>query len=160
MFFDFSNVVSGSFLARPLTLAIAPLIIIAVACSENKPNSRQSGTSSVNANGSETTKKALADSTLAAAVGKLLYATHCASCHGADGKGDSDLGYSLSAKSPDLTRGGAVSGSDNEMFLVIKNGMKRNGKMTMPPASGVTDEEIWQIVAYVRTLAQNKKRTE
>jgi mono/diheme cytochrome c family protein len=160
MFFDYGNSGPGSFPVRLLTLAIAPLIIGAAACSENKPNSRQSGTPSVNANSSETTKRPLADSTVAAAAGKPLYATHCASCHGTDGKGDSDLGYSLSAKPPDLTTGAAVSGSDDEMFLVIKNGVKRNGKAPMPPASGVTDEQIRRIIAYVRALAENKKRTE
>jgi len=157
MFIKSSNVSFGSFAIRLPTLGVASLIIITTACSNDKPNNPQSATPAVNANITETTKNPLTNLTVAAAAGKPLYAVNCASCHGADGKGDSDFGASLSAKPSILTTRDVASAPDGKIFLVIKNGKMKDGKVTMPPARGVTDDQIWQIVSFVRTLAENKK---
>lgn len=157
MFVKSCNVSLESFAVHLLTLAVAPLVIIITACSKDNPRSPQLTTPVVGVNITETTKNPLADFTVAAAAGKPLYAANCASCHGINGKGDSDFGASLPAIPSNLTTGDLVSDPDGEIFLVIKNGKMKNGKLTMPPARGVTDEQIWQIVSYVRTLAENKK---
>jgi len=157
MFVKPSNVGPGSFAIRLPILGVASLIIITTACSNDKSNNPQSATPAVNANVAETTKNPLTNLTVAVAAGKLLYAANCASCHGADGGGDSDFGASLPAKPSILTASDVVSAPDGKFFLVIKNGKMKDGKVTMPPARGVTDEQIWQIVSYVRTLAENKK---
>jgi len=153
MFVNSGNVSLGLFAIRPLTLAVVSLLIITMGCSNDKPNNPQSTTLTV----TETTKNPLINLTVAVAAGKPLYAANCASCHGADGKGDSDFAASLPAKPSTLTTGGVVSDPDGKIFLVIKNGKMKDGKVTMPPARGVNDEQIWQIVSYVRTLAENKK---
>jgi len=157
MFVKSYNVSLGSFASHLPILGVASLIIITTACSNDKPNNTQSGTPVVNANVTGTTKNPLTDLTVAAAAGKPLYAVNCTSCHGADGKGDSDFGASLPAKPSTLTTSDVVSAPDGKIFLVIKNGKMKDGKVTMPPARGATDEQIWQIVSYVRTLAENKK---
>ena len=139
-----------------LILAAASLIVLGAACSCGKPNNPQSTTAPVSADVTETTKNPLADLNAAAAAGKTLYAVNCASCHGDDGKGEGDFAASLPAKPSNLTADEVVSATDGKIFLVIRNGKMKDGKVTMAPARGVTDEQIWQIVSYIRALSDNK----
>src|SRR6202142_3483184 len=83
----------------------------------------------------------------AAKAGKYEFRINCALCHG--------LGAHGGGRGPDLTR--AVkkhTHSDADMFQVISNGipgtaMPANG--TNGQGVGMTDEEIWQIIAYIRS---------
>ena len=98
---------------------------------------------------SKETKNPLPDLAAAAAVGKPLYQAHCALCHGETGQSDGPASASYDPKPAALTTGAAAAQTDGELFLVTKN-----GKGKMPPTKRLTDEQIWQVVSYVRTLAQ------
>lgn len=75
------------------------------------------------------------------ASGSRLYAQHCASCHGASG-------HPVMPGAPNLTRPQALMRPDAALLLAI-----RNGRMGMPGFRGLlTDTEILDIVAYMRTL--------
>jgi cytochrome c oxidase cbb3-type subunit 3 len=79
----------------------------------------------------------------ALALGKQLYAAHCASCHGADGKGSKGI--------TDLTLGHFAWGATEDAIrTTIRDG--RNAEM---PSMGneYGELELGQIVAYVETLA-------
>ena len=141
-----------SCVARWLALIIAIVAIINAACSGNKSNTSSPAPSNIPATVTEDTKNPLTD--LAAAAGKPLYAKNCAFCHGETGKGDGPGADSVAAKPTDLTTGDVPSDPDGEIFLAIKKGKMKDGKVTMPPAKKLTDEQIWQVVAYVRTLAK------
>jgi mono/diheme cytochrome c family protein len=99
------------------------------------------------------TKNPLQDLTAAAAAGKPLYGANCALCHGDTGIGDGAAGAALDPKPTDLTKDNVPRDPDGKLFLAIKNGKMKDGRLTMPPANKLTDEQIWQVVAYVRTLA-------
>ncbi|SRR6266567_2366492 len=89
----------------------------------------------------------LAGDAKAAKAGEFQFRINCALCHG--------LGARGGGRGPDLTR--AVkkhTHSDGEMFQVISNGipgtaMPANG--TNGQGVGMTDEEIWQIITYIRS---------
>jgi cytochrome c oxidase cbb3-type subunit III len=89
----------------------------------------------------------LANDVKAAKAGEYEFRINCALCHG--------LGARGGGRGPDLTR--AVkkhTHTDAEMFQVISNGisgtaMPANG--TNGQGVGMTDEEIWQIITYIRS---------
>ena len=83
----------------------------------------------------------------AAKAGEYQFRINCALCHG--------LGARGGGRGPDLTRAQKKhTHSDAEMFQVISNGipgtaMPANG--TNGQGVGMTDEEIWQIITYIRS---------
>ncbi|HEV2731686.1 MAG TPA: c-type cytochrome [Terriglobales bacterium] len=84
----------------------------------------------------------------AAKAGEFEFRINCAFCHG--------LGARGGGRGPDLTRAQKRHGSsDAEMFQNISNGiagtaMPANG--TNGQGVGMTDEEIWQIITYLRSI--------
>jgi mono/diheme cytochrome c family protein len=90
------------------------------------------------------------------AAGKALYASEdCGVCHGATGKGDGAQGQKLKDKPTDWTAadGGGLKGlTDDQLFDVIAKGGRAIGKSRGMPASKLTDAQVWDLVAYVKTL--------
>jgi len=90
----------------------------------------------------------LARDAKAAKAGEYEFRINCALCHG--------LGARGGGRGPDLTRAQKKhTHSDAEMFQVISNGipgtaMPANG--TNGQGVGMTDEEIWQIITYIRSV--------
>ena len=84
------------------------------------------------------------------AKGKKLYGYDCAMCHGekGDGKGDmaSDMKNVTDFTNPDALK----NRTDGELFYVI-----RTGKGEMPPEGDrAKDDDIWNMVNYIRSLAK------
>ena len=84
--------------------------------------------------------------------GKALYEKHCAMCHGKDGKGDTKMGQRLGVK--DYTDAKVQADlTDDAAFKAIKEGFKdKDGKTLMRPTSGLSDDDIKAVVAYLRTF--------
>ena len=93
---------------------------------------------------------AMAFSTAASAraqdSGAATYKSKCAMCHGADGLGTTPAGKAMKAipfNSPDL-----VKASDADLIAATKS-----GKGKMPAYAGkLTDPQITEVIAYIRTL--------
>jgi mono/diheme cytochrome c family protein len=87
-----------------------------------------------------------------AADAKTNWTNNCAQCHGPDGKANTKMGKTLSAK--DLTDPKVQAEfTDAKATQSIKEGVKQNGKTTMKAFGGkLTDDEISALVKYVRTL--------
>ena len=103
----------------------------------------------------QTDKNHLRNTAVAATAGKPLFEANCAPCHGDTGKGDGPIAASLTPKPENLTAGDVLTDPDGELFLAVRMGKKDNtGKVTMAPVTKLSDQQIWQIVAYVRTLAK------
>jgi len=84
------------------------------------------------------------------AAGEKLYGVECASCHGLNGRTPTDAGRWMYPRAADLTSQQVQQYSDRELFWIVKNGIRFSG---MPAFGKVeTDEHIWQLVHYVRSL--------
>lgn len=90
------------------------------------------------------------------ANGETLYGLDCGMCHGADGCAQTNMGRWMYPRGADLTAQEVQGYSDAEMFWIIKNGIRLSG---MPAFSKVeTDEHIWNLVDYVRSLPRDACR--
>jgi mono/diheme cytochrome c family protein len=92
-----------------------------------------------------------------AAAGKANYDKLCASCHGATGKGDGPVASGFKPKLRDLSNARYMQGmTDDFMAKVTKMGGISVGQSPIMPAYGssLSDQDIWNIVAYIRSLAK------
>lgn len=96
-----------------------------------------------------------------AAAGKQTYETLCISCHGATGKGDGPAGAALNPAPRDFSVGdfkydadkNGTPGEDADLKLIVKNGAAAfGGSPLMAPWGHLSDAEIENVVAYVRSL--------
>src|ERR1700722_7090284 len=90
----------------------------------------------------------LANDPQAAKLGQFQFRSNCAFCHG--------LGARGGGRGPDLTRAQKRHGnSDADLFRTISEGVPGTA---MPPNGatqqgvGMTDTEIWQVIAYIRSV--------
>ena len=82
-------------------------------------------------------------------LGKTVFTTNCAACHGADGKGNQALG------APNLTDKVWLHGWGEAAIVAMVNGGKNN---VMPAhAARLSAEQIRVLAAYVLNLSQTTK---
>src|SRR5437764_9306355 len=74
--------------------------------------------------------------------GAAMFRNRCAGCHGPDAHGY--LG-------PDLTNFWANGGSDEKMLGIVRRGVPGTEMIGADPQR-VLDKDIWQTIAYLRTL--------
>jgi mono/diheme cytochrome c family protein len=88
-------------------------------------------------------------------AGGKLYQTRCAPCHGPDGKAATPTAQALNPKPRDHTDRTYMSQLSNEhLAKVIKNGGPAVGKSPIMPAhTDLNDQQIEDVIAFVRTLA-------
>ena len=99
-------------------------------------------------------KNPVAASPESIAAGQDAYRKNCAPCHGIKAEGGS--GNDLIPASPDLTDDMWDHGStDGAIFDNIKNGVPPDFNMT-PWKDQLKDDEIWNVVNYLRSIAKNK----
>ncbi len=74
-------------------------------------------------------------------AGRLMYNRSCTACHGLDGE--------VGDRAPALKGTRRFSRStDDELFEAIRHGIKG----TMMPSSPLPDNDVWRIVAYIRSM--------
>jgi cytochrome c5 len=106
---------------------------------------------------SSTVKNPVRATTESQAKAKKTYGYDCAMCHNDSGDGKSDLAKSMQMTLTDWTAPSALAGkSDGDLFEII-----RKGKDKMPPeeANRAKDDDVWNLVIYVRSLAKGGSQT-
>jgi mono/diheme cytochrome c family protein len=109
------------------------------------------------------------DPAITGVAGAYAYKTHCASCHGADGKGEGPLAESLRFRPPDLTliarkNGGTYPADRVHRIVDGRKPLKGHGGPDMPiwgdafknPDTGYDDAsvkaKVQSVVDYLKTL--------
>ena len=85
----------------------------------------------------------------AATAGADVFKTNCATCHGDTGHGDGPAGAALDPAPKNLAEFQTQAG-DDYLFWRITTG--KEGTSMVPWKGVLTDEQIWQVVSFIRTL--------
>ncbi len=76
----------------------------------------------------------------------------CKQCHGERGDGNGPMGAALNPHPRNFTCGETMKDiTDGQMYWIIKYGSPGTGMMAF---SGMPDNQIWQLIHFLRTLAQ------
>jgi mono/diheme cytochrome c family protein len=84
----------------------------------------------------------------ALALGKKLYSSQCAMCHGEKGLGDGDLAADMQLAVPDFTNSKSKEKTDGEFFYILSKG---HGSM---PAQDdrMPEKNRWSLINHIRAL--------
>ena len=82
------------------------------------------------------------------AAGQAIYVKTCTPCHGKTGLGDGPKSKSLKTPVNNFTKADFQSQTDGEHFYKTKFG---RGEMTKYEGK-LTDDDIWNLVNYMRTF--------
>ncbi len=85
----------------------------------------------------------------AAAAGAEVFKTNCESCHGPQGHGDGPAGAALDPQPKNLAEFAPQVGDD---YLYWRVNTGKEGTAMVAWKGVLTDEQIWQAIAFVRTL--------
>ena len=83
------------------------------------------------------------------AAGKLTYDKKCASCHGKLGEGNPAIAKTLKVELRHLGSKEVQARNDDELRKLIVEGTAKK-----KPVKGLTEEDLANVLAYLRTLAQ------
>lgn len=100
-------------------------------------------------------------------AGNAKFQALCVSCHGPTGKGDGPTGKALAAAGQPAPRDFSVGdfkfdtdsdgtpGSDSDLKNVVTKGaMAYGGSAMMAPVQGLSDEDLNNLVAFIRSLKE------
>src|SRR5271170_3644107 len=82
--------------------------------------------------------------------GQEVFLGSCAQCHGADARGDTNIGRNMNPPAMDLTSAHVQHWSDAELFWIIQNGVRLTG---MPSwKSSISDNDTWKLALFIHHL--------
>ena len=81
--------------------------------------------------------------------GRIVYSSTCIRCHGIDGKGEGQMKFTPPVA--DLTSPVVRATLDARLFKTVHDGKADTAMGAWREA--LSDDEIWDVLAYVRTLA-------
>lgn len=85
------------------------------------------------------------------ALGKKVYTSDCAMCHGKDGSGTGELAVTMNLKLRDYRDPDSLKDmADGDIYSIIADG---KGQMT-GEAGRMKPRQIWDVVNYVRSLSK------
>ena len=128
-----------------LTLFILVILTLA-ACSGNETTESTGTLSPVPADYAGLTNPLGAD---AAMAGADVFTNNCAACHGQQGHGDGPASTALDPAPKNLPELSAIV-ADDYLFWRISTG--KEGTAMVAWKGVLTDEQIWQVVSFIRTL--------
>ena len=87
--------------------------------------------------------------------GNQLYQQRCSVCHGPDGKANTPTAQALKPKPRNHTDGAYMNALSNEHIakVIAKGGAAVGKSPLMPPQTDLNDQQIQDLIAFLRTLA-------
>lgn len=85
----------------------------------------------------------------AATEGAKVFKTNCEACHGPEGHGDGPAGEALDPKPKNL---GALQQTAGDDYIFWRVNTGKPGTSMAAWQGILTEEQIWQVVAFIRTL--------
>ena len=101
--------------------------------------------------GAETLRNPFPPTPESLGAGAARYAQVCETCHGVGGRGDGPAGPGLLPPPADLVVHVPLHG-DADLFRFIRDGIPDTAMV--PQGSNLTEEQIWHLVNYIRTLEE------
>jgi mono/diheme cytochrome c family protein len=97
-------------------------------------------------------KNPIARSDAVIEAGLAHFADHCASCHGNDGSGQTEMGRSFYPPAPDMRAARTQELSDGELFSIIENGIRLTGMPAWGTGTPEGERDSWALVHVIRRL--------
>lgn len=136
-------------LKSTLLLFVATLIAVVTLANAASAQQPAAAPAAATAPAQKNPVKATAESQ---AKAKQIFSNDCSMCHNDNGNGKSDLATSMSLTLPDLSDPKTLdSVPDADLFILIRNG---KDKMPGEDAGRAKDNDIWNLVTYVRNLSK------
>jgi mono/diheme cytochrome c family protein len=85
-------------------------------------------------------------------LGKSLYSTYCAQCHGKDHDGNGTVGQSFCPLPTDIRNPQVQSKPDGLLFKEISYGISEPDSRQPPLAGTISVLDRWRIIAYLKSL--------
>ena len=128
---------------RVLQVVSALMLVTSLAVAARKPKSEDGPVAQLSKAppSAQSLKNPYEGQVEAAAAGRKLFGQHCAECHGQDARG--------LERAPDLHSPPIQNAPPGPLFWALRNGRVRKG---MPSWSQLPDQQLWQIVTYLKTL--------
>jgi len=129
------------------------ILLVATACggSDSNPNEQDIERPAPPAEYAGKTNPLVNDGA-AVEAGKQLYSSNCVSCHGAKAMGDGPAANSLNPKPKPLAAEMKSLHDDYLFWRVSEGGAFRPFTSAMPAWKSIlSEEEIWQVIAFLRT---------
>jgi mono/diheme cytochrome c family protein len=84
--------------------------------------------------------------------GQEVFLGSCAQCHGADARGDTNVGRNMAPPAMDLSSPHVQHWSDAELFWIIQNGVRLTG---MPSwKSSISDDDTWKLTRFIHNISR------
>ncbi len=84
--------------------------------------------------------------------GREEFLARCASCHGHDGSGLTDMGRNLYPRTPDLRVARTQNLTDGEIHYIIANGVQLTGMPAWSNPHQQRNVNAWNLVLFIRSL--------
>ena len=91
----------------------------------------------------------VADSADAISEGKLLFESTCAACHGSSGLGDGPAAVALTPAPASLVELNKTAADDHLLWRISEG---KEGTAMVSWKASFTEDQIWQIISYLRTF--------
>lgn len=136
---------------RRLVLLLVLNIIFLTACGASSSSSNSDSHAPLATVPEEYSGKKNPYSTEMASEGGKLFQTNCQMCHGAQGHGDGPAGASLVPKPKNLA---VFQNSVGDDYLLWRINEGKSGTSMVAWKGILTEDQIWKIISFVRTLKE------